>query len=75
MYSYKYARVSANENVYANSEKESPSAEDGEFHNETTAFYNDAINSRDEHGYTALICAVQRDHIRVVDLLLTHNAR
>lgn len=34
-----------------------------------------ALNAHDEHGYTALICAVHRDNAKVVDILLSHNAR
>ena len=34
-----------------------------------------ALNARDAHGHTALICAVQRDHSKIVALLLSHNAR
>lgn len=34
-----------------------------------------ALNARDAHGHTALICAVQRDHSKVVEILLSQNAR
>ena len=34
-----------------------------------------ALNTADAHGQTPLLCATHRDHLKVVDLLLSHNAR